>query len=114
MDPSKKAIAICQVLKQPTTDFTVSLLMEESYLEYLDLIGDQHLTEVEIVEICKTKPYKFSLEASCTMELGMDEYLNVRKQIGRLKMFTCKNLKIEGSEEILKLIEFMLNKPHLI
>jgi hypothetical protein len=43
----------------------------------------------------------------------MDEYLDVRKQIGRSKMFTCNNLKMEGGD-ILKLIEFMLGKPHLI
>ena len=69
---------------------------------------------MEIAEICKKKPYSFSLEASCTKELGMDEYLDVRKQIGRSKMFTCKYLKIEGDEDMVKLIEFMLNKPLLI
>ena len=44
----------------------------------------------------------------------MDEYLDVRKQIGRSKMFTCKNLKVEGDDDIVKLIGFMLNKPLLI
>ena len=79
--------------------------MEESYFEFLVLMG-QPITKEEIVEICKKKHKRFSLEASCSKELGIDEYLKVRKQIGREKMFTCKNLKMDGSA-IDKLIEYM-------